>query len=65
MDDFNYMWLDEYFDYDDEIYEEGVYEDREIQENQRLLMLEFNQRRGETPVIASNMICTPRGNKMS
>ena len=43
MDNFDYMWSDDEIDYDDEIYEEGVYEEWEIQENQRVLMLELSQ----------------------
>ncbi|KAH1114061.1 hypothetical protein J1N35_007439 [Gossypium stocksii] len=51
MDYFGYMWSDEDFDYEKDIYKEWVCEDWEIQENQQLLMLELSQLRGETPVL--------------
>ncbi|KAK5792901.1 hypothetical protein PVK06_034030 [Gossypium arboreum] len=51
MDDFYYLWYHEDFDYDEDIYEERVYEDWEIQENQHLLILELSQLRGETIVL--------------
>ncbi|KAK5836726.1 hypothetical protein PVK06_012526 [Gossypium arboreum] len=53
MDDFDYMWFDEKINYDDEIYE-GVYEEWGTQENQRLLMLELSQLRGEVLTYLQN-----------
>ncbi|KAH1096891.1 hypothetical protein J1N35_013812 [Gossypium stocksii] len=50
MYDFYYMWSDEDVNYDEDIYE-GVYEDWEIQKNQRLLMLELGQLIRETLVL--------------
>lgn len=49
MDNFDYMWLGKELDYDVDIYEKGVYEELEIQENQQLLMLKLSQLRGEIP----------------
>ncbi|KAK5793230.1 hypothetical protein PVK06_034370 [Gossypium arboreum] len=49
MDDFYYIWSDEDFDYDGDIYEDKVYDDWKIQENQRLLMLKLSQLQGEIP----------------
>ncbi|KAK5811230.1 hypothetical protein PVK06_026554 [Gossypium arboreum] len=50
----DYIWSGDELDYNADIYEEAVYEDRDIQENQRLLMLELSQLQGETPVLSQD-----------
>ncbi|KAH1097046.1 hypothetical protein J1N35_013967 [Gossypium stocksii] len=50
----DYIWLDDELDYDADIYEEGANKDWEVQENQQLLMLQFSQLRGETPILSQD-----------
>lgn len=55
MHNYTYMWSNDEFNYDEDIYKDEVYEDWEIKENQRLLMLESSQLQEESPIFDQNV----------